>query len=340
MRRPVPLETAKNLGGLRKVLGLLRLCGSEQGVRAGVTTGQDGGAECAGVLRQGGNKDGARQGCFEGANHAGLQRDPAGKADWRRNRPPGQRGDAEGDGVLYPGGNVGGRNAFGQQPNDLGFGKDYAHAADEGGLTAITAQVSQGCQIDPQPDGDDFEEAATAGGTAVVHGKVPHATAVFEGDEFAVLATDLDDAADFWRQVVNTLRVASDLGNCGVRKPHGIAAVASGNDGADCGPAHFRVLAGAFEQVRRQPLLFHALIGEAGANDARLLGIEQHYFGRPRPCVYAGVDHKAKRISGGPSRFPAAPAGARPASGAWHQKLAALQDRLWESPGPLAPRHG
>src|ERR1035441_2114029 len=134
-----------------------------------------------------------------------------------------------------------GAKAFGQQPDDLGFGKDHAHAADERRLAAVTAQVSQGCQIDPQPGGDDFEEAATAGGTAVVHGKVPHATAVFEGDEFAVLATDLDDAADFWRQVVNTLRVASDLGNCGVRKPHGIATVASGNDGADGGPVHFRV---------------------------------------------------------------------------------------------------
>ena len=42
---------------------------------------------------------------------------------------------------------------------------------------------------------------------------------------------------------------------------------------------------------RGQTLLFHALIGEAGADDARLFGIEQHDFGRPRPCVYAGVNH-------------------------------------------------
>ena len=57
------------------------------------------------------------------------------------------------------------------------------------------------------------------------------------------------------------------------------------------GAVHVGVLAGAFEQLGGQALLFHALIGQAGADDARLLGIEQHYFGRPRPCVYAGANH-------------------------------------------------
>ena len=39
------------------------------------------------------------------------------------------------------------------------------------------------------------------------------------------------------------------------------AAVAGGDKRFDCGPVHLRVPASAFEQVRRQPLLFHALIG-------------------------------------------------------------------------------
>src|ERR1039458_924511 len=45
MRRPVPLDIAKNLGGLRKVLRLLRLCGSEQGAGAWGAPGQDGGPQ-------------------------------------------------------------------------------------------------------------------------------------------------------------------------------------------------------------------------------------------------------------------------------------------------------
>jgi len=38
-------------------------------------------------------------------------------------------------------------------------------------------------------------------------------------------------------------------------------------------------------------MLVHTLIGEPGAENACLLGIEQQYFGRPRPCVYAGANH-------------------------------------------------
>ena len=97
------------------------------------------------------------------------------------------------------------------------------------------------------------------------------------------------------RQVMHALGVAGDLGDGRVGKPHGVAAVAGGDDGADRGAVQLRVPAGAFEQLGRQALLFHALIGEAGADDARLFGVEQHHFGRPRPCVYAGANHRTGR---------------------------------------------
>ena len=195
-----------------------------------------------------------------------------------------QRRDAQGDGVLHAGGDIRRRDAFGEQADDLGLGKDHAHAADQRRLAAVTAEFPQRGQINAQPCGDDLQEAATAGGTAVVHGEVPHAAAVFEGDELAVLPADFDDGADFRGQVVDALGVAGDLGNGRVGKPHCVAAIAGGDDGADRRPVQLRVPAGAFEQLRRQPLLFHALIGEAGADDAGLFGIEQHHFGARDPA--------------------------------------------------------
>jgi hypothetical protein len=103
--------------------------------------------------------------------------------------------------------------------------------------------------------------------------------------------------------------MAGDLRNGRVRKPYGVAAVTCGNDGFDRGAVHSRGLAGAVEQFGGQALLFHALIGEAGAEDARLFGIEQHDFSRPRACVDAGVDHTSiSQPSPAPSRTVPRPA--------------------------------
>src|ERR1035437_8450881 len=156
---------------------------------------------------------------------------------------------------------------------------------------AIAAEGSKRGEIDAQAGGDDFKESATASGAAVVHGEIPHAAAVFEGDELAVLAADLDDGANVRRQVMNTLGMASDLRDGCVRKAYGVAAVTGGNNGFDGGAVHLRDLTDAFEQFAGQALLLDALIGEAGAKDARLFGIEQHDFGRSRPCIYAGTNH-------------------------------------------------
>ena len=180
---------------LRKLLDLQGLRRSEERAWSGPPAGEDGGAERTGVLREGGDAHVAGQGRCQGADHAGLQRYSASKADGRGDSSARQRRDALGDGVLHAGGNVGWRDAFSQQPDDLGLGKDYAHAADEGGFAAVTAEVAERGEIDAEPGGDDFKEAAAAGGTAVVHGKIPHASSVFEGDELAVLAADLDDGA-------------------------------------------------------------------------------------------------------------------------------------------------
>src|ERR1035437_3537324 len=54
----------------------LLLAGLEQWPGAGLATGEDGGAQCAGVLGEGRDTYGARQGRFQGADHAGLQRYP------------------------------------------------------------------------------------------------------------------------------------------------------------------------------------------------------------------------------------------------------------------------
>src|ERR1035437_4973224 len=52
--------------------------GSEQGAGAGLAAGEDGGGQCAGILREGRDTYGAGRGLFEGSDHAGLQRAPAG----------------------------------------------------------------------------------------------------------------------------------------------------------------------------------------------------------------------------------------------------------------------
>jgi hypothetical protein len=94
---------------------------------------------------------------------------------------------------------------------------------------------------------------------------------------------------------MNALGVTGDLRNGRVGEPYDVAAVTSGDDRADRSAVELRVPAGALEQLSSQPVLFHALIGEAGTDDARLFGIEQHHFGRPGPCVYAGANHKSDR---------------------------------------------
>src|SRR5208282_1981511 len=99
----------------------------------------------------------------------------------------GQRRDAQGNGVLDAGGDVRRGDAFGEQPDDFGFSENHAHTADQCRLATVTTEFPQGGQINAQPGGNDLQEAATAGGAAVVHGEVPHAAAVLEGDEFAIL---------------------------------------------------------------------------------------------------------------------------------------------------------
>ena len=92
-----------------------------------------------------------------------------------------QRRDARGDGVLHAGRNVGRRDAFGQQPDDLRFGKHHAHAADErrpGGCRGSGRPAST--RSTPSRVRHHFQKPAGAGRAAVVHGKVPHAAAVFE----------------------------------------------------------------------------------------------------------------------------------------------------------------
>src|ERR1035437_4735239 len=52
-----------------------------------------------------------------------------------------------------------------------------------------------------------------------------------------------------------------------------------------------------------------------------------HLRGPKGTCAPGVSICSVQSFSDAPSRFPAAPAGARPASGPWHQKLAALQAR-------------
>ena len=72
-------------------------------------------------------------------------------------------------------------------------------------------------------------------------------------DALAVLAANFYDGLGLRGQVIDALGVAGDFGDGCVSKPHGPAPVAGGDDGAEPGTVHLRLLAGALEHLRRQP---------------------------------------------------------------------------------------
>ena len=142
------------------------------------------------------------------------------------------------------------------------------------------------------------------------------------------------------REMVNALGVAGDLGDGRVGKPHGVAAVAGGDDGADGGAVQLRAR-GRCARTTRRPGAAVPRPDRRGRS-RRCATVRNRTAplwspATPRLCRRKSY---SQSFSGATSRFPAAPGGASSASAAWHHKLAALQARLWEFPGPLAPPRG
>ena len=122
--------------------------------------------------------------------------------------------------------------------------------------------------IHVQPRRHHFQKTPRARRAAVVHRKITHPPAVFEADDLAVLSADFDDGARVRRQLVHAARMAGDFGDGGVGKTDGVAAVAGGHHAGNLRPLQPGVLQQLFKKFRRQPLLFHALVGQAGGQHA------------------------------------------------------------------------
>ncbi len=159
------------------------------------------------------------------------------------------------------------------------------------GLCALARHFRQLFPVHVQPRRDHFQKTSGARGAAVVHRKIADAPAVFERDDLAVLSADFDDGARVRRELVDAARVAGDFGDGGVGETDGVASIAGGHDAGNLRPLQSRILQQSFKKFRRQPFLFHALVGQAGGENSRTAGVEQHRLDRARTRVYAGANH-------------------------------------------------
>ena len=110
------------------------------------------------------------------------------------------------------------------------------HRADAADLHWFGRAQSVGAEVvggQPEVAGGLFEKRASAGRTLVVQAKGLHPPFGVDFDSLDVLAADVEDGARVGKQMHRGARVRGELGDLGIAKRNGVAAIAGRRDVGD-----------------------------------------------------------------------------------------------------------